>query len=216
MLDNLDSALVKAAESGSPDAVARFLDQGADPMANGAFALRVAAMHGHTQVVKLLLPSCAPSMVAVMALNDAARYGHIEVAKLLLPVSNPKAYGSLPLRSASESGHLEIVKLLLPLSCPKSRSSWALRLAADYGHLEIAKVLLPFSDCATALKSPKFTKTSARDILLSISSVARAKRFVAAHPDLDLPRTRAMLAAENLRKRTHKKARTPGSRRRRS
>jgi ankyrin repeat protein len=126
--------------------IKELIEEGADPKANDSQALLLAAIYGHLEIVKLLLPLSNPKANNSDALRFAALHGHLDVAKLLLPVSDPKAYNSQALRYAATYGHLEVVKLLLPLSDPKANDSEALRWAAYNGHLEVVKLLLPVSD----------------------------------------------------------------------
>ncbi len=198
---NLNKALVKASEHGRIEAVKRLLGKGADSMADGSLALQAAAENGHLEIVKLLLPVSDPKADNSFALQAAAEYGHLQIVKLLLPVSEPKAGGHWTLQLASMNGHLEIVRLLLPVSDPKSGKSSALQAAAEYGHLQIVKLLLPFSDCSHMLKDPDFIQSPGCDLLLSCSPPARARKFMTVHPKANLPRTRTMLAAEDLRHR---------------
>ncbi len=135
----------------------------------------------------------------------AVEAGCLETVKRQLAAgANPLAEDSLALRLAAANGHLEIVKLLLPLSDPKANASWALRMAALNGYTQIVKLLLPLSDVDVVLNNQNFVSffhSHGCDLLLSCLTPLRAKEFVADHPTLELPRTRAMLAAQNLRKR---------------
>ncbi len=149
-----------------------------------------------------------------LALLYAAQSGHLEIVKLLLPVSDHKAAGSWALQMAAKNGHLEIVKLLLPVSDPKAGDSLALTSAATNGHLEIIKLLLPLSDIDVVMLNTDFIETSGCDLLLSCLPLAKVTGFIATHQSLDLPRSRAMLAADSLSYRNVSSRRSPANRQR--
>jgi len=81
-------------------------------------ALRLAAEHGHTECVRLLIPVSNPKDQYSSALQLAARHGHTQCMELLIPVSNPKEHNSYALQEASSNGHLACVELLYPVSEP--------------------------------------------------------------------------------------------------
>ncbi len=221
-------ALQLAAEHGHLEIVKLLLPV-SDPTAVGSWAIKVAAANGHLEVVRLLLPVSDPAVAGVSAVRYAAANGHLEIVKLLssqplttyssfvmaaaaenghlevvrfiLSTSSPKAPKSFALRAAAGCGHLEIVKLLLPLSDLKDDNSLALRYAAQNGHLEILELLLPFSDVGLALEDQQFIHSTGCDLLVSHLSSSQAKEFVGRYPQLNLPRTHAILASEDLRQR---------------
>ncbi len=170
MPTNLNDALADAAKAGLIDVVKQLLDEGVDPRADSSWALQY-----------------------------AAQSGQLEIIKLLLPTSNDKVYRSRALQDAAECGHLEIVRLLLPVSDPNICDSRALQYAAQNRHLEVVRLLLPFSDCEHMLKDPDFIQSPGCDLLFSCLPLSSARKFMAANPNADLPRTRAMLEAEGLR-----------------
>ncbi len=201
MSANLIKALVEAARNGNVAVAKRLLVKGANPKGDQSLALQAAAENGHLEAVKLLLPVSDPTADSSWALQLAAENGHLEVVKLLLPVSDPKTDCSYALLCAARSGHLEIVKLLLPVSDHKSCDSWALPCAAQNGHMEIVKLLLPLSDITKIMMDLDFIRTDGCDLLLSCLPLPDVKEFVTIHPDIDFPRTRALLATESLRQR---------------
>ncbi len=179
MTIKLDHALSGYAADGKIDDVKHLIVEGASPRAKDSWALRSAALNGH-----------------------------LEIVKLLLPISDPKDNDSCALRCASMNSHLEIVKLLLPVSNPKARNSDALRWAANNGCLEIVKLLLPQSDPQLILADFHFQRSPGCDLLLACLPADFVKRFMADNPGLDLPRARAVLASQHLstRKTTVKSA----------
>ncbi len=181
--------------------VKRLLSHGSDPSAHGSLALRLAAENGRLEMVKLLLPLSDPSANSHDVLRAAAGNGHSVIVGLLLPLPIAEINSSLALQWASANGHLEVVRLLLPLSKPKALGSLALRWAANNGHQEVVDLLLPLSNPVKALSDAAFIKTKGCDFLLSCMPLSKARTFVTAHPDLDLPRTHARLSAQDLRHR---------------
>ena len=86
-----------------------------------------------------------------LALRLAAEHGHTECVRLLIPVSNPKANKSSSLWMAAEMGHLEIVKLLIPCSDPLALNSYALQVAVLEKRADCVEVLYPHSDPVAAV-----------------------------------------------------------------
>jgi len=119
-----------------------------DPSIHNNFAIRVAAINGHIETVKLLLQD--PRIDPTAQLNEPIRYaaenGHIEVVKILLQNKrvNPAAENNYAIRYASQNGHIEIVKLLLKdhRVDPSDDNNWAIKAATQNGHTEIVKLLL--------------------------------------------------------------------------
>lgn len=181
---------------------------------NRSWGLSSAAVNGHLEVVKLLLPVSDPMYRNSRALQVAAVNGQLEIVKLLLPVSDPKANSSEPLRCAAMNGHLEVVRLLLPVSNPSACDFLALRVAATNGYLEIAKLLLPFGGVSEALERQAFIKGGGADLLLSILPLTKARKLMSGHHAAYFPRTSAMLACAQLRKRPAHTPNTMSKRRR--
>ncbi len=67
--------------------------------------------------------------------------------------------------------------------------------------MDIVKLLLPLSDTTKIMLDLDFIRTDGCDLLLSCLPLSDVKEFVTIHPDIDFPRTRAMLAAQSLSKR---------------
>jgi len=111
-----DKVILGKKEKITVKVINRLIKEGADPKIENSYPLRWAAIYGHTEIVKLLLPVSNPKIHDCYALRWAAQNGHIEVVKLLIPVSNVKSCNNYALRKAAESGYTEIVKLLIPVS----------------------------------------------------------------------------------------------------
>jgi len=109
-----------AVESGDLDTVKRLVETClVNPQGSDSEAFCFAALNGHLEMVKFLLPHSDPTALDSQALRWAAANGHLEIVKLLLPHSNPKAKNSEAFRWAAKHGHLEVVKLLLPHTDPE-------------------------------------------------------------------------------------------------
>jgi ankyrin repeat protein len=120
-----DDSLLRAASNGKADAVKSLISAGAAPGAlddYGNTPLHRAAMHGHVEVMKLLLQGHSAevnlqNVDGYTPLHLAALIGHLEEAQVLLDHSadsNLKtADGDVPLHYAAGKGQAEIVELLL-------------------------------------------------------------------------------------------------------
>lgn len=144
----LQKTLLGLAASGDAPALASLLAWGVDPGFDDSAPLSYAALNGHAQCVKILLPLSDPAALGSRALRWAAKNGRLECAKLLLPACFASAEfdGRSALDLAAMNGHVECVRLLIPLGHVQARNSAALRFAADNGHAECVKLLLPLSD----------------------------------------------------------------------
>ncbi|KNC53029.1 uncharacterized protein AMSG_09321 [Thecamonas trahens ATCC 50062] len=168
-----------AAECGHVSTLEVLLAAGADPTGRNNAALRLAAAHGHTRVVKTLLadPRVDPSTVDNYAIKWAAANGHTDVVALLLSHAavNPAADDNFAIRLAAENGRIETLKELLadPRVDPSSDGSSAMLWAIDNGHQDVVDVLLadgrtslPFNinvslAVATRVRSPLHSPTFA-------------------------------------------------------
>ncbi|KAE8302095.1 Ankyrin repeat protein 1 [Giardia duodenalis] len=107
-------------------------------------ALMVAAVLGHTRVVKLLMrhERCMRSSNEWTALMWAALFGRTEVVKLLLDVEGGMQIngGVTALTAAAGFGRLDCVKLLLEREKDVGGES-ALCMASTRGHPEVASFL---------------------------------------------------------------------------
>jgi ankyrin repeat protein len=122
----IDDTLFKyACQQGSTEIVRLLFEpeRGVDPSTADNHALIIASIHGHTEIVRLLLD---------------------------LPLErgvDPSARDNMALRCASENGRTKIVRLLLDLPLergvnPATNDNYALRKAGYYGHTEIVRLLL--------------------------------------------------------------------------
>jgi ankyrin repeat protein len=120
-----DDSLLRAAGNGRADAVRSLISAGAAADANDGYGntpLHKAAIHGHIEVVKLLLREHSAdvnrkNVDGYTPLHLAALIGHLEEVRVLLEHSadsNLKnADGDTPLHYVAGKGQVEIVELLL-------------------------------------------------------------------------------------------------------
>jgi ankyrin repeat protein len=112
------------------------------------YAIIMASLNGHTDVVKLLLtdPRVDPSAEYNYAIQVASFNGHIEVVEILLadPRVDPSANNNYAIQSASDNGHIEVVEILLadPRVDPSAHNNKAIRMASQYGHTDVVNLLL--------------------------------------------------------------------------
>ena len=92
------------------------IDAGYDPSAYENWAIRLAADHGHPEVVKVLLadPRVDPSAGDNYAIRLASENGHLDVVKALLADKrvDPSAGDNHAISWALNSNYLEVVKEL--------------------------------------------------------------------------------------------------------
>ena len=113
-----------------------------------------AAMHGHKDVVELLLDAGAePNKANIYGetpLFRATGYGHNEVIEALLTKgADPNRQnnnGITPLHWAVDCGYIDVLKLLLESGADPNKQDRAMRtplhMAVDSGHKEMVKLLL--------------------------------------------------------------------------
>lgn len=138
--------LMEAARVGNAVEVLRLIPL-SDPKANDSGALICAALGGHTECVKLLIPVSVPKS---SALHLAAAKGHTECISLLFPLFDLKAKNDA-LVWATANGHTTNVKMLIPVSDPKADHSYALQKAVANAHQSCIDVLYPVSDPPVSL-----------------------------------------------------------------
>ncbi len=152
------SALAAAARAGS-GSVVRYLvgERGVDPAALDNFAIRWAALNGHTDVVKLLLDlplerGVDPAADDNFAFRWAAENGHTAIVQLLLDLPlergvDPAARNNSALCYAAENGQTDVVQLLLDLRPERgvdlaAKDNYAFRYAARNGRTDVVQLLL--------------------------------------------------------------------------
>ena len=134
---------------------------------NSDTPMNLAAMRGHTEVVKLLLTRALPD--GLSPLHQACLNGHVEVARLLLDAGAPHSpfdlySGQTPLHQACKAGHADVAALLLEVGALPEQHSLnstghtALHSAAHNGRIELVQLLLagganPSSTCGAAGRS---------------------------------------------------------------
>lgn len=142
--NDLNQKLIVAAADGNGEAVARLLDHGADPLANGSCALFWAACNGHANCVKLLAPLC-PKARNSATLGVAIDQGQVESFKLLIPWSSPLIEIEAAPQAALDAGHAGILSAMLacePRILDKINLSLATKAAIAKGQIQLAALLL--------------------------------------------------------------------------
>jgi ankyrin repeat protein len=147
-----------AAETGDLAKVHAILDENPREIgARGSLAmtpLMLAALEGHTDVVKLLLDKGAPvnetNEYKVPPLFMAAGAGHIDIVKLLLDkgakVNARTNHDNTPLEHAAQNGHADVAKLLIDsgaeIEAKDDMGVTPLFEAAEGGYDDIVTLLL--------------------------------------------------------------------------
>jgi ankyrin repeat protein len=113
-----DNDLINAvSRTDNKELVKKILKSGVDPSANYNEAIGLAAEHGRTEIVRLLLGDSRvnPGAQENWAIQVAAAHGHTEIVKLLLgdPRVDAGADDNFAIRRAAERGHTDVVELLL-------------------------------------------------------------------------------------------------------
>ncbi|MBS0606227.1 MAG: ankyrin repeat domain-containing protein [Verrucomicrobia bacterium] len=119
----------------------------------GLSALHMACLHGHSQLVKLLIESKADLNVTDnlkdTPLHAACMHGHLEAAKLLIAagadIHAKGGQGCTPLHNACREGHLQVVRFLIQeksnVNALTNLRNSPLHLASRNGHFDIIKLL---------------------------------------------------------------------------
>jgi ankyrin repeat protein len=135
--------------------------------------LILAAKHGHTEIVDLLLDKGAEveSKMDASALHAAAASGQAKVITLLLSrgvdINRKDSTGRTPLHSGASAGHQDVVTLLIArgaqvLATDVHRET-ALHAAALHGHTAIARTLIDAgisADCRNQLRETPLHKAA--------------------------------------------------------
>ena len=153
----LDTDLLDSARLGSKDGLLSALKKGANPNYKShkeQTALHYAAMNGHLDCVRILIPLStpdAPDAYGRTPIHRATENGYFQCVVCLLTVSNTHIKDANDwslLHWAARYGHTECVSLLLTdehCHARNNRGDSALHLAAQYGHSVCVSLLLPFS-----------------------------------------------------------------------
>ena len=142
-----DDEFIEAARNGDLEMV-RLLINEVNPATRNNCAIRMASLHGHSEVVKLLLQDerVDPTADDNYAIHGASYNGHVEVVRLLLQDErvDPTVINNASIIGASQYGHTEVVKLLLQDGRvnPSARGNRPIQLASRNGHTEAVKLLL--------------------------------------------------------------------------
>eukprot|EP01134_Creolimax_fragrantissima_P001097 CFRG1097T1 len=123
-----------------------------DASNNNSLALRVSALRGHTDVVRVLLKNgrVDPGEKQNQALYNASFHGHTEVVKLLLESDgvNPMAEGNRAFLFACRKGNTEIIRLFLKDRRMRLQPHIrALGFACRGGHVDAVDLLLKDGRC---------------------------------------------------------------------
>lgn len=106
-------------------------------------AINDAAAGGDQDQLKKLLEGVR--LTDDYALGLAAIGGHVECVKLLIPVSTIHIKKTMAFRWAAQNNHVECVKELLAYSTVSSRTK-ALKAAVVFQNQDMIDLLAPFSD----------------------------------------------------------------------
>jgi ankyrin repeat protein/serine/threonine protein kinase len=153
--EELDLALVHAAQDGDAERARVLTESGADANATneyGATALMVAADNGHVSAVRFLTERGADVNAKTegewTALVRAARNGHIDVVRFLIEhgADLKTTEGETALMGAARNDHMDIIRFLIDHDAvvdAKDEYGWtALMRAARNGHAEVARFLI--------------------------------------------------------------------------
>jgi hypothetical protein len=119
-----------------------------DPGAWLGFGIRLAAQHGHVQVVERLLQDARvdPSRDNQFALQKATYHGHFKIVELLLKDDrvDPSVWNNYLVVELCKNGKIELLKNVLTDDRvdPSDRQNESIHMAAKYGRDEILKILL--------------------------------------------------------------------------
>jgi ankyrin repeat protein len=120
---------------------------GADIRIYNYLSIRLAASHGHLDVVKYLHKAAqSPGFISAKnnyAIRYALKNGHVDVVNHIISAKNNQS-----IRYASENGHLEVVKYLHKNGADiTAQNNYALRFATENGHFEVVKYILSHVKC---------------------------------------------------------------------
>lgn len=126
--ENSQSLLYKSAYQGEIELVKEAIERGIYIPAYGEYALKLASINGHLEIVKYLVEYTIPIF---------SYTGNLVERKINIHVNDEEA-----LLRASENGHLEVVKYLISLGADiHADNNAALRIATLKGHLDVVRYL---------------------------------------------------------------------------
>jgi hypothetical protein len=137
---NANTSLQYACAAGNEGIVRMIIAKGAHELESG---LNMAAIHGRTTVVDLLLGEGGVKYIRV-ALTNASQNGHLSTVQRLLQFRD-RAQGSLDyedaLGRACMRGHAHVARALLAIHNPHPHE-WqsVVRIAYTYGHVDLARM----------------------------------------------------------------------------
>lgn len=150
--------IVQAARDGDEEIIKRLLSSGADIRAphvkTRKQALSEAAVHGHDNIVRVLIENGSPlddiDSEGCTALHHACHNGHLEVAKCILSskaaIDIPDLQGQTPLHLAMKNSHQSLVMLLIQneanVNARDGASQTPLHIGAIKGNLAMCRHLL--------------------------------------------------------------------------
>ncbi|KAL1929972.1 hypothetical protein VTP01DRAFT_1126 [Rhizomucor pusillus] len=140
-----DRVLMLACAENQVDVVRHLMEKyGCDIHRNRERHLRRACLHGHVELVELLLPGADVSMFNDAALQNAAHKGHWQIVDRLLEAgANPQANRNAPLKYAISNNNLSsVISLLRAGADPRCQQDWPLRHACRNDAAEIVRILL--------------------------------------------------------------------------
>ncbi|KAJ8654955.1 hypothetical protein O0I10_009351 [Lichtheimia ornata] len=153
--DGEDRVLMLACAENRVDIVRHLVEQyGCDVHSNKERHLRRACLHGHVELVELLLPGADVHAYNDAALQNAAHAGHTEIVKMLLDAgANAQANRNAPLQYAVINSDLTSIKLLINAGAdPRVHQDRALRHACRRNAMDIVEYLLQLGADPNALE----------------------------------------------------------------
>jgi ankyrin repeat protein len=156
--EELDAALMWAAQVGGEETCRLLLDQGANVQAVGDMGrtpLHWAADRGHSPLCDLLIDRGAdpdaPAGSKSTALHLAAAQGHWPTCRLLIDrgarLDATTALDSTPLHLAAQKGHEAVCTLLLSCGAPadlRANNRTPASLALAFGHVQLSRHIKAF------------------------------------------------------------------------
>ena len=169
------------------------------PNDTGFTPMHYAAMHGFSDIVKVLAPffdihnsAHQNNRRTRFPIHLAASKGHLNVIKILAPLmDNPNApdcVGENPIILAAENGHLEVIKFLTPLTnnpnAPNIYGETPISIATEKGYTNIVKVLNDALDEQQKLKQEKEAENNDKKVAKNLQQRFMQDEFGISGEDL--------------------------------